>query len=95
MDTPDLITLLVWLGIVAIAGVLMWEWGADWYEEFRHDDDAWWESLTDQAKQALQDEVKSHGERLDKHDERIDALDDCTVTVESDNESIRNQSKSQ
>lgn len=75
MDMPDLTTLLLWLSLVVIAGILTWEWGADWYEEFRREDDEWWESLTDDAKQILQEQINLHNDRLDEHDKKIKALD--------------------
>ena len=87
---PDLITLLVWLGLVVLAGILVWDWGADWYEEFRRDDDEWWESLTDQEKLTLQEQINLHNDRLDEHDKRINTLDDTAIIEnESGNGNIR------
>lgn len=87
MDTSDLITLLVWLLPVVATGYLIWDWGADWYEEFRRDDAEWWDSLTDEAKQALQQQVESHGKRLD-------VLEDTAITVNPENDTKRNKSAS-
>jgi len=91
---PDIAAWFVWIGLILMVGVLAWEWGADWYDEFRNDDKKWWDSLTDEDKQALQQEVDSQGKRLDEHERRIDALDDTAITVSPKNDSKRNQSAS-
>ena len=82
----DLTTLLIWVVPIVATGYLIWDWGADWYEEFRHEDDEYWESLTDETKQALQQQVESQGKRLDEHEKRIDALDDTAITVAPKND---------
>lgn len=91
---PDIATWLVWIGLILMVGVLMWEWGADWFEEFRRDDGEWWDSLTDEAKQELQQQVDSQDKRLDEHEKRIDALDDTAITVSPKNDANRNKSSS-
>ena len=93
-DIPDLATLLVWLFPVVMAGVLVWDWYADWYEEFRQEDDEWWESLTDEDKAALQRQVDSQGKRLDEHEKKINELDETAIRVNPKNDTQRNQSSS-
>lgn len=93
-DIPDLTTLIVWLGLIGAAGLLFWDWGTDWYEEFRREDDEWWESLTDEAKQELQQQIESQGKRLDEHEKRINELDETAITVSPKNDTKRNQSAS-